>query len=144
MRSCLEKSCGVSSVGLLLLLCFLSSGWTCSAVFSFDSCQNTVPRPVIVAVSPTSVSLGSTPTLLTVTGEAFVSQSRIVWNRGSLASTFVDSRHLQATITPETFDSFGGSAGTTVAISVLSPAGENLVVGCSNGGSSAVIMLQID
>lgn len=80
--------------------------------------------------------------LLTVNGNSFVRQSQILWNANPLQTTFVDSHHLQATITQQTFNSFGGSAGNSVLISVMTP-GSASSGGCTNGGSSATLVLEI-
>jgi len=44
-----------------------------------------------------------------------------MWNGSTLETTFLDSRHLQATITRETLESFGD--GNTVRISVSQGSG---------------------
>ena len=74
--------------------------------------------------------------MLSIEGTGFIPQSEILWNKNPLPTTFIDSRHLQATVTQQTFDTFGGSAGTSVMISVMSP-GTNSVVGCANGENSS-------
>jgi hypothetical protein len=56
---------------------------------------------------------------------------------------FIDSRHLQTTITQETFESYGGSAGKNVSNTVTSP-GTTSVVGCPNGGNSSTPILDIN
>src|SRR5712692_1039963 len=66
-----------------------------------------------------------------------------MWNGNALPTTFIDSDHLQTPITQQTFASFGGSTGSTVQISVSSPASV-AVVGCPNGGNSATLALLIN
>jgi len=78
-----------------------------------------------------------------VDGSGFVSQSEILWNGNPLQTAFVDSRHLQTTITQQTLDSFGGSVGTNVLISVVSPQSD-FIVGCPNGGSSGTLVLVVN
>ncbi|HVI76785.1 MAG TPA: hypothetical protein VM715_01200 [Candidatus Acidoferrum sp.] len=46
--------------------------------------------------------------VLSVAGTGFVPQSEIQWNENPLPTTFIDSGHLQASVTQQTFDSFGG------------------------------------
>jgi len=55
----------------------------------------------------------------------------------------MDSRHLQATITQQTFDSFGGSAGNSVQISVRSQE-STVVLGCPDGLISATLVLLVN
>jgi hypothetical protein len=146
MRSSLVNPCKpllVVRIAFSAVLTLLLSSWsTCNALIVFNSCQGSVPEPQISSLSPGTISGGAESVLLIVTGSAFVSQSQIVWNGNALQTTFVDSRHLQTTITQQTFGSFGGSAGSTVQISVKS-LGSVAVFGCANGGSSATLVLLI-
>ena len=130
-------------IALLLLLTSLLSAWTCTAVVRFNSCPGAVPQPQISGLAPNSISADVVSVLLTIEGSGFVSQSEILWNGNPLQTTFMDSGHLQTTITQQTFDSFGGSAGSSVLISVLSP-GSNAVLGCPNGGNSGTLVLDIN
>ena len=137
----LSRSIHIAFIPVLVLLL---SGWnTCTAIVSFNSCVGAVPQPQIISLTPITISVDATAVLLTVNGSGFVPQSRIQWNGNALPTTFVDSRELQVTITPQTLDSFGGSAGTSVQISVMSPA-SNPIVGCLNGGVSAGLVLVIN
>ena len=81
--------------------------------------------------------------VLIVNGSGFVPQSQIIWDGSALQTTFTDSDHLRATITQQTFDSFGGSVGSSVQIAVRSQ-GSVPVLGCSNGGNSATLVLVIN
>ena len=120
------------------------SGWTtCAVFFSFNSCPGAVPQPQITSLSPDTISMDVASVLLTVNGNNFVPQSQVLWNGTPLATTFVDSHHLQVTITQTTFESFGVSSGTNVLISATSPA-PTLVVGCPNGGASVAVVLVIN
>ncbi|HVN21996.1 MAG TPA: IPT/TIG domain-containing protein [Dongiaceae bacterium] len=140
MRSCRDVSCKLYRVFLLLALTHLSSAWTCSGLFF--SCQTSSADPQITTVSPSSILMAADSTVLTVQGSGFVSGSQVLWNGNALKTTFVDSRHLQATVTQQTFESFGGSVGGTADISVNSP-GSSTISGCSNGGSSTIFILSI-
>jgi len=125
-------------------LTLLLSGWTtCSAIVDFNSCQSSVPQPQITLLSPGAVPGDAASVLLTVNGSDFVPQSQIMWNGNALQTTFTDSRQLQTTITQQTFNSFGGSAGSSVQISVRS-LGSVGVLGCPNGGNSATLELVIN
>jgi len=125
-------------------LTLLLSGWTtCSAIVDFNSCESSVPQPQITSLSPGAIASDTASILLMVNGSDFVPQSQIMWNGNALQTAFADSRHLQATITQQTFESFGGSAGSSVQISVRSR-GSVGVLGCPNGGNSATLDLVIN
>ena len=147
MRSCLVNSCKpfpFVRVALLAVLTLLLSGWTtCTAIVGFGTCPSTVPQPVIISLSPDTVSDEGESVSLGVDGSDFVPQSEIMWNGNALQTRFVDSRHLQATITQQTFASFGGSAGNNVQISVKSQE-STVVLGCPDGLISATLVLLIN
>ncbi len=147
MRSCLVHPCKpfpLVRMAFVAALTLLLSGWTtCSAIVDFNSCQSSVPQPQITSLSPGAVPGDAASVLLTVNGSDFVPQSQIMWNGNALQTTFTDSRQLQTTITQQTFNSFGGSAGSSVQISVRS-LGSVGVLGCPNGGNSATLELVIN
>ena len=131
-------------MALLAVLTLLLSGWsTCTAVVDFNSCQGSMTQPQITSLLPGAIPGDATSVLLTVSGSGFANQSQIMWNGSALQTAFTDSRHLQTTITQQTFDSFGGAAGSSVQISVRSQ-GSVAVSGCPNGGNSATLDLVID
>ncbi len=123
------------SIALVATLTLLLSGWTCFV--GFVSCQG-VSQVQITSLSPTSIPSDAHSVPLTVEGNGFTPQSRILWNGSTLQTTFLDSHHLQATITQETFDSFGG--GPTVHISAGTQGGG----GCPIGGNSTPLDLVIN
>jgi hypothetical protein len=126
--------------GLILLL----SGWTtCNAMFAFNGCEGSIPQPKITSLSPNAIPGDGESVLMTVNGSSFAVNSQIMWNGNALPTTFIDSDHLQTPITQQTFNSFGGSTGSTVQTSVSSPASV-AVVGCPNGGNSATLALLIN
>jgi hypothetical protein len=134
----------VLRITLLALLTLLLSGWTtCTAIVGFGSCPTTVPQPVLISLSPDTVSDDGESVPLDVDGSDFVPQSEIMWNGNTLQTRFMDSRHLQATITQQTFASFGGSAGNSVLISVRSQE-STVVLGCPDGVNSATLVLLIN
>jgi hypothetical protein len=148
MRFCLVNPCKpfpsvhIAFVAVLTLL--LSSWSNCNfAIVNFSSCPGTVPQPQITSLSPDTIPGDAESVLLIVNGSGFVPQSQIMWNGNALQTTFTDSRHLQATITQQTFDSFAGSAQSSVQISVRSQ-GSTPVLGCPNGGNSATLVLVIN
>jgi len=147
MRSCLFHPCKpfpLVRIAFIAALTLLISGWsTCTAMVDFHSCEGAMPQPQIAALSPGAIPGDSSSVLLTVNGSDFVPQSQIMWNGSALQTTFIDSRHLQATITQQTFRSFGGAVGSNVQISVRS-LGSGGVSGCTNGGNSATLDLVIN
>jgi hypothetical protein len=147
MHSCLVdplKPFPLVRIAFVAALTPLLAGWsTCSAMVDFNSCESSVAQPQITSLSPGAIPGDTTSVLLTVNGSAFAPQSQIMWNGSALPTTFTDSRHLQTTITQQTIDSLGGSAGSSVQISVRSQ-GSVAVSGCPNGGNSATLALAID
>ena len=67
----------------------------------------------------------------------------VLWNRNLLPTTFIDSCRLQTTVTRETFESYGSSAGKMYRFTVTSP-GSTYAVRCANGGNSSTLLLEID
>lgn len=132
-------------IAFIPVLAVLLSGWTtCTSLLGFNSCVGAVSPPQITTLSPNTISVDATSVVLTVNGTGFGPQSEILWNRNPLPTTFVDSSELQATITQQTLESFGGSSGASVQISVVSPVSNPAVVGCPNGGASAALVLFIN
>jgi len=99
----------------------------------FESCQG-VSQSQIRSLSPGSIPSDTNSVPLIVEGSGFTPHSQIMWNGSTLDTMFIDSHHLQTTITQETFESFGG--GTSAQISVGSP-------GCPMSGNSAARDLTI-
>ena len=127
-------------VALIAVLTLLLPGWTCSAIFV--SCQG-VGQTQVTSLSPDTIPGDAESVLLTANGSSFTPQSRIMWNGNALQTTFVDSHHLQTTVTQQTFQSFGGSVGNNVQISVRSQASFD-DLGCPIGGNSATLILVIN
>jgi hypothetical protein len=111
-------------------------------MFTFNSCQDAVPQPRIASLSPGAIPGDAESVLLVANGSGFIPESQIMWNGSALQTTFTDSRHLQTTITQQTFESFGGSSGSTVRISVKSQSAADL--GCPIGGNSSTLVLIIN
>jgi hypothetical protein len=128
-------------IALIAILALLLSGWTCSAMFI--SCQGVGEQPQIISLSPDTIPSDANSVLLTMDGSGFTPHSQIMWNGSSLQTTFLDSHRLQTTITQQTFDSFGGSAGSSVQISVRSRASVTDLE-CPIGGDSAALALVIN
>ena len=128
-------------IALVAVFALLLSGWTCSGMF--ESCQGAMAQPQITSLSPGSVPGDASSVPLTVEGSGFSPQSQILWNGSTLETTFLDSRHLQTTITQETFASFGGVTGSSVRIAVR-PVGAGGDGGCPKNADSAALGLVID
>jgi len=128
-------------IALIAALPLLLSGWTCSAIFV--SCLAAVPQPQITSLSPDTLPSDANLVLLTVEGSGFTPQSQIMWNGSSLQTKFINSRQLQTTITQQTFDSFGGAAGSSVQISIRSQ-GSVGDLRCPIAGNSASLTLVIN
>jgi hypothetical protein len=144
MHSSLAHLCKLFApirLALIAALTLLLSGWTCSALFV--SCQGVGNQPQIASLSPDTIPSDAETVVLTVEGSGFTPQSQILWNGNVLPTTLMDSHHLQTTITQQTFDSFGGSAGTSVQISVRSQGSTPDMV-CPINGNSAVLILVIN
>lgn len=146
MRSCrvhFRKPVPWFRIAFVAILPLILSGGTCTTVIGFNSCLGIPSAPQITSLSPNVISADSQSVLLIVIGNNFLSQSQILWNGNALQTVFVDSQHLQATITQQTFEQFGGSPGSSVLISVNSVM-TSPVVGCPIGGSSATATLIIN
>jgi len=127
-------------VALIAALTLLLSGWTCSALFL--SCQG-VGQSQVTSLSQDAISSNAQSVLLTAEGSGFTPRSQIMWNGNPLQTTFMDSHHIQTTVTQQTFESLGGSVGNNVQISVRSQASIN-DFGCPIGGNSAMLVLVIN
>ena len=146
MRSCLvnpRKPFPWLRIAFVLVMPLVLCAGTCTTFFGFQSCLGIPPAPQITSLSPNAISANAQSVLLVVAGNGFVSQSQILWNGNALPTVFVDSQHLQATITQQTIEQFGGSPGSSVLISVNS-AVTSPAAGCPIGGSSATLVLIIN
>src|SRR5438552_11091559 len=70
-------------------------------------------KPTITSISPSSTIAGSGSFTLTVNGTNFVSTSTVNWNGSALATTFVSSIKLTATV-PAANVATAGTASVTV------------------------------
>ena len=121
------------SIALTAVLTLLLSGWTCRGMFV--SCQG-ISQAQITSISPRDIPRDVNSAPLTVTGSGFTPQSQIMWNGSTLETTFLDSHHLQTTITRETLESFGESSSVRISVSPGS--------GCPMSGNSAALDLVIN
>lgn len=139
MRSSLIKGFPAFRVASVLVLTLMLSAWdTCTAFVAFTSCPGPAPVAQATSLTPNAVPGDLNSVLLIVSGSGFTAQSQILWNGSTLETTFIDSRHLQATITHETLESFGGSAGNNAEISVRSQGSGS---GCAHDDSAALVLI---
>jgi IPT/TIG domain len=146
MRSCLfhfRRPIPWLRIVFVATLPLMLSAGTCTAIVGFNSCLGIPSAPQVTSLSPNAISANTQSILLVVIGNNFVPQSQIFWNGNALQTGFVDSQHLEATITQQTLEQFGGSPGGSVLISVNSVM-TSAVVGCPIGGSSAALALVIN
>lgn len=71
-------------ITLVASLVVLISGWTCTAIVSFNSCPGVAPQPQIASLSPDAIPGNTQSVLLIVNGSGFVPQSQILWNGSAL------------------------------------------------------------
>lgn len=128
-------------IALLIFLTLLVSAWgTCNAMVSFNSCEAFGPMAQLTSLSLQAIAGDSESSLLSVDGMGFTAQSQILWNGNALSTSFIDSQHLQTTITPQILASFRGSPGRTVQVSVGT---RGSGVGCPVNANSAALNLVI-
>ena len=85
----------------------------------------------MTSISPNEIAVGyATPLTLTVTGSGFVSQSVVDWNSTALATTYVSSTELTATIPASDFATTG-----SFSVTVVNPA--------PGGGTSTAATFQV-
>jgi len=72
--------------------------------------------PTITSIAPSTVTAGSGPTTLTVTGGGYLTNSTLLWNEQPIATVYVDQTTLQATLGPEYWVNAG-----TASFSVSNP-----------------------
>ena len=87
------------------------------------------PVPVLTSVSPASDTVGAGDLILTATGNSFLPTSVVTWNGSNLATVFISSTQLQATVPAASF----AAAGTAKA-AVFTP----------TGGTSSVQLFNIN
>src|SRR5438067_1194781 len=85
-----------------------SGGTSNSVTFTISN-----PVPTTTSISPTCTAAGSADFTLTVNGTKFVSTSTVNWNGAPLATTFVSSTQLTATV-PASLVATAGTASITV------------------------------
>jgi len=111
----------------------------CNALNPF--CSSARPDPLIGSLSPSTISFSQVQqgATLTVRGSQFVAASEVVINGKPLSTAVVNSSNLKVTLTT------GIIAGPgTVKVSVLTPTGSSADLGCTSGGKSSVLTLNVN
>lgn len=88
------------------------------------------PVPTVTSVSPTSVSAGSPPIEVTVTGIGFFVTSQITFDNAPAATTYIDRTHVKATLSAAQL-----SSADSIAVRVVNPT--------PGGGSSSALPFTI-
>ena len=107
----------------------VDEGFLSIQINSTSAPENPVPflnQPLV----PTAVAPGASGFTLSVSGTGFVSGATVDFNRVPLATTFVDSEHLTATVPPAEVATAG-----TATVTVVNPG--------PGGGSSNVVYFQV-
>ena len=98
---------------------------------AFEYQGSPFPAPTLTSISPSAVAKGyASPITLTVNGSNFVSWSVVDWNTTALATTYVSSTELTATVPASDFASAGNAS-----ISVTNPT--------PGGGASSSLTFQV-
>ena len=119
------------------------------AVLFVPGCSNTLnpfcgssrPVPMIGSLSPSNVSFSQVQqgTTLTVNGSQFVAASEVEINGTPLATTVVSKTQLKVTLTTGII-----SGPESVKVNVVTPSGNSADLGCSSGGKSSVLVLNVN
>lgn len=91
-----------------------------SGSFTIDVGLTPNPVPILTSVSPTSRVAGSGAFTLTATGSAFVDGASVLWDGAALATTFVSSTQLTATVPSS---QLVGAGNVTVRVQNPTPGG---------------------
>jgi IPT/TIG domain len=100
-----------------LFVFFLISGCGGGSSSSSTPPPNNNPAPVVSSITPSTVTAGTPDTIITVSGTGFISSSLVQWNNAALATTFVSSTQLKATLPAANL-----AGSSTAAVSVQNPA----------------------
>ena len=101
-----------------------------SGALSFTVAGQALPVPAIANLSPGFAATGGAAFSLTINGTNFVSSSKVRWNGGELATTFVSNTQLRAAVTAAELTAAG-----TASVAVFNPAPGG---GTSNGAPFSI------
>ena len=126
-------------------------GLSLSALLAFmflAGCNNTLnplcgsarPAPLIGSISPSTMSFAEVQqgSVLIVNGSHFVSSSEVLISAQALSTTVVSSQQLQVTLTTGVISGPG-----PVNVTVHTPGGNSGDLGCTSGGTSSVLVLNV-
>jgi IPT/TIG domain len=104
-------------------------------------CGSARPAPLITSLSPSAVTMTELQqgTVLTVNGSQFVSASTVIIGTKSLGPNVLSSQKLQVTLTSSVISTPG-----PVNVTVQTPSGNTSDLGCSSGGTSSALVLQVN
>jgi uncharacterized protein (TIGR03437 family) len=88
------------------------------------------PVPTLTSVTPNIIAVRTQGTTLTVRGEGFLSDAKVLWNDSVRATTFVSDKELTAVITTQDLATIG-----TATVAVQNPA--------PGGGKSGTLLVSI-
>jgi len=114
----------IAIAGLMLLM--MAAALAPSAIAGAGG----VPVPFVQAISPVSVAPGGNSFTLTVTGANFIPASTVLWGPSQLATTYVSSTKLTATVSAAMIETSG-----TGWITVFTPSDI-----CNPGGGTSNVM----
>jgi hypothetical protein len=104
-------------------------------------CGSARPAPLVASLSPSTVTFAEVQqgVLLSVNGSQFVPASEIVINGKTLAASATSAQQLQVMLTSSVITGTG-----KVSVKVVTPSGNTSDVGCSSGGTSSVLTLNVN
>ncbi|HMK21795.1 MAG TPA: IPT/TIG domain-containing protein [Terriglobales bacterium] len=104
-------------------------------------CGSARPAPLIGSLSPGTISFSDLQqgAVLTVNGSQFVSSSVVLINGQPLSTIVSSSQQLKVTLTTGVISGPGA-----VNVSVMTPSGSTGDVGCTSGGKSTVLVLNVN
>lgn len=124
------------SLSALLALMFLAG---CNNTLN-PLCGSARPAPLIGSISPSTISFAEVQqgSVLIVNGSHFVSSSEVVISAQALSTTVVSSQELQVMLTTGVISDPG-----PVNVTVHTPSGNSGDLGCTSGGTSSVLVLNV-
>ena len=123
-------------VGLLSVLLLAGCNNTLNPL-----CGSARPAPLIGSLSPSTISFSDVQqgAVLTVNGSQFVASSVVLINGQPLSTIVASSQQLKVTLSTGVI--LGPGA---VNVSVMTPSGNTGNVGCTSGGKSSVLVLNVN
>jgi hypothetical protein len=132
-----SRTCGLSFAALLALLFLPGCGNNTLNPF----CGSSRPAPLIGSLSPSTMTLAEVQQgdTLTVNGSHFIAASQVVINTTPLSAIVVSDQVLKVKLSSDVISGPG-----VVKVSVLTPSGNSGDLGCTSGGTSSVLVLNVN